>query len=155
MAQCCHYVKATLWAAEALHVGAGVSSCCLRLSSSVVGQTLLRRSVGSFSLSIKVKCDTHKHTHTQPQSVSRCSTTERIRRAFKGLIACAEEQPWAMIKNTEMLFRHTETHWALFGEKSAAKATMNVTSNVQISEANWERYSEPQPVHGSHQNLSK
>lgn len=101
--------EGTLWATEALHVGAGVSSCCLRLSSSVVGQTLLRRSVGSFSLSIKVKCDTHKHTHTHPQSVSRCSTTERIRRAFKA-IACAEEQPWAMIKNTEMLFRHSETH---------------------------------------------
>lgn len=106
--------EGTLWATEALHVGAGVSSCCLRLISSVVGQTLLRRSVGSFSLSIKVKCETHKHTHTHPQSVSRCSTTERIRRAFKA-IACAEEQPWAMIKNTEMLFRHSETHWALFG----------------------------------------
>lgn len=53
--------EGTLWATEALHVGAGVSSCCLRLSSSVVGQTLLRRSVGSFSLSIKVKCDTHIH----------------------------------------------------------------------------------------------
>lgn len=145
--------EGTLWATEALHVGAGVSSCCLRLSSSVVGQTLLRRSVGSFSLSIKVKCDPHKHTHTHPQSVSRCYTTERIRRAFKA-IACAEEQPWAMIKNTEMLFRHSETHWALFGGKSAAKATMNVTSYVQISEANWERYSDPQLVH-SHQNLSK